>query len=142
MADIHPQLLKDCLLMGHFPLSHLLLMRDANYPWLILVPDRENIHEIYELSVDDRSQLMSESSYLAKSLMNGFSGDKMNIAALGNIVPQLHLHHVVRYHSDIAWPLPVWGKCPAKTYTEDALNNVLFKLNELELTDFDYEKTD
>lgn len=142
MADIHPQLLEDCLIIGRFSLSHLLLMRDANYPWFILVPDRENIGEIYQLSANEQSQLMSESSYLAESLMKAFSGDKMNTAALGNIVPQLHLHHVVRYHSDPAWPAPVWGKWPTKPYSEAALNEVLFKLNELELTDFDYEKID
>ncbi|MEM7304208.1 MAG: HIT domain-containing protein [Pseudomonadota bacterium] len=140
MADIHPQLRDDCLVLGRFTLSHLLLMQDATYPWFILVPDRENISEIYQLSDDDQSQLLLESSFLAEFLMNVFKGDKMNIAALGNIVPQCHLHHVVRYHSDPAWPSPIWGKLPAKRYTESALNDVFLKLNELELLDFDYEK--
>jgi diadenosine tetraphosphate (Ap4A) HIT family hydrolase len=141
MAELHPQLLKDCLLLGRFPLSHLLLMQDANYPWFILVPDRENIREIYELTEQAQSQLLRESSFLAEFLMKSFNGDKMNIAALGNIVPQCHLHHVVRYHSDAAWPAPIWGKLPAKAYSDDALNDVFLKLNELEPMDFDYEKT-
>ena len=140
MVDLHPQLLKDCLVLGRFPLSHLLLMQDANYPWFILVPDREDITEIYQLSEQDQAKLLRESSFLAEFLMNRFNGDKMNIAALGNIVPQCHLHHVVRYHSDAAWPAPIWGKVPAKAYSEEALNDVILKINELELMDFDYEK--
>ena len=140
MAELHSQLLKDCLILGRFPLSHLLLMQDANYPWFILVPDREGISEIYQLSEQDQAQLQRESSFLAEFLMNRFNGDKMNIAALGNIVPQCHLHHVVRYHSDAAWPAPIWGKLPAKAYSEAALNDIILKLNELESMDFDYEK--
>jgi diadenosine tetraphosphate (Ap4A) HIT family hydrolase len=142
MAKIHPQLVKDCLVLGRFSLCHLLLMRDANYPWFILVPDREDLTEIYQLSDDDQSQFVLESSYLAEFLMKTFNGDKMNVAAIGNIVPQLHIHHVVRYHTDAAWPAPIWGKLPNKAYTEEVLNDVLLKLNELELVDFDYEKNE
>lgn len=142
MSDIHPQLLKDCLVLGRFSLCQLLLMRDANYPWFILVPDRDEISEIYQLSDEDQSQLMLESSYLAEFLMKIFNGDKMNVAAIGNIVPQLHLHHVVRYHTDAAWPSPVWGKLPAKAYTEEALSDICLKINELELMDFNYEKNE
>ncbi len=139
MADIHPQLLKDCLVIGRFHLCHLLLMRDANYPWFILVPDRQDISEIYQLSEEDQAQLLKESSLLAEVLMGQFNGDKMNIAALGNIVPQCHVHHIVRYRNDSAWPAPIWGKLAAKPYTEEALSELLFKLKELELTGFDYE---
>lgn len=140
MAELHPQLLEDCIVLGRFPLCQLLLMNDANYPWCILVPDREGISEIYQLSAEDQSQLLKESSFLAEFLMKSFNGDKMNIATLGNIVPQCHLHHVVRYHSDAAWPAPIWGKLPVKVYSEEALNDVKIKLNELELVDFEYEK--
>jgi diadenosine tetraphosphate (Ap4A) HIT family hydrolase len=141
MADIHPQLLEDCLVIGHFPLCYLLLMRDANYPWFILVPDRDEMKEIYQLPKDDQSQLMIESTYLAEFLMKTFNGDKMNVAAIGNMVPQLHIHHVVRYHSDAAWPSPVWGKLPVKAYTEEALKDIIYKLNKLEFMDLDYETT-
>lgn len=140
MADLHPHLLRDCLVLGRFPLSHLLLMQDANYPWFILVPDREGITEIYQLSEQDQVQLIRESSKLAEFLMKRFNGDKMNVAALGNMVPQCHLHHVVRYHSDAAWPEPIWGKLPAKAYSKESLNDVILKINELESMDLDYEK--
>lgn len=138
MADIPPQLRNDCLLLGRFSLCHLLLMRDANYPWFILVPDRQGVSEIYQLSEDDQQQLLKESSLLAEFLMNAFQGDKMNIASLGNIVPQCHVHHVVRYHTDSAWPAPIWGCVPAKAYTDNALNSVVDKIKQAALTDFEY----
>lgn len=116
MTDIHPRLAADCLVLGRFPLSYLLLMQDANYPWFILVPDRENIQEIYQLSEDDQRQLLRESSRLGEALMRGFQGDKLNVAALGNMVPQLHVHHIVRHRTDPAWPAPVWGRVPARPY--------------------------
>jgi diadenosine tetraphosphate (Ap4A) HIT family hydrolase len=128
MADIHPQLLADCILLGRFPLSRLLLMNDSNYPWFILVPDRDDIREIYQLDDADRAQLLEESCALAEFLMRRFSGDKLNVAALGNQVPQLHLHHIVRYQSDPAWPGPVWGKHPPVPYSADAIDAVLARL--------------
>ena len=118
MFALHPQLAADCILLGRFPLCHLLLLNDSNYPWFILVPDRAELREIYELDAADRRQLLDESCRLSEFLMAEFNGDKLNLAALGNLVPQLHLHHIVRYRSDPAWPGPVWGRFPAKTYTE------------------------
>jgi diadenosine tetraphosphate (Ap4A) HIT family hydrolase len=125
MATLHPQLAQDCHLLGHFPLCRLLLMNDTNYPWFILVPDRDNVSEIYQLSDKDQAQLLQESSSLSASLMGLFNGDKLNVAALGNVVPQLHIHHVVRYRNDPAWPAPVWGKVPAKPYTQDQLTAMM-----------------
>ncbi len=125
MADLHPQLQQDCLLIGRFTLCRLLLMRDANYPWFILVPDREGISEIYQLSEADQVQLLRESSQLAAVLAERFRADKLNIAALGNVVPQLHIHHVVRYRDDAAWPAPVWGRVPARPYTPEGLAAVI-----------------
>jgi len=122
MAEIHPQLQQDCVVIGRFPLCHLLLMKDANYPWFILVPDRDGISEIFELSAQDQQQLMRESSQLAEILAAKFKADKINIAALGNVVPQLHVHHVVRYRNDIAWPAPIWGAVPAKSYVASELS--------------------
>ncbi len=121
MAEIHQQLQQDCLVIGRFPLCHLLLMKDANYPWFILVPDRDDVSEIFQLSPQEQQQLMSESSRLAEVLAERFQADKINIAALGNVVPQLHIHHVVRYRSDVAWPAPIWGAVPAKPYVEHEL---------------------
>jgi len=114
---LHPQLETDCFVIGQFPLCTLLLLNDANYPWFILVPRRENITEIHQLSEEDQQQLMRESSQLASCIEKEFNADKINIAALGNVVPQLHIHHIARYKSDPAWPAPVWGKIPASPYT-------------------------
>lgn len=128
MFELHPQLHNDCLTIGRFPLCRLLLMRDANYPWFILVPEREAVSEIYQLTETDQLQLMRESSTLAKALASAFAADKINIAALGNVVPQLHVHHIVRYRDDPSWPAPVWGQVPAKPYTEEGLNEVTRRL--------------
>lgn len=119
--ELHPRLHADTVFVGELPLSRLLLMNDARYPWAILVPRRDNLREIYELSGDDQSQLLLESSALARALMNAFSGHKLNIGALGNVVAQLHVHHVVRYPDDPAWPGPVWGHSPAQAYTPETL---------------------
>ena len=102
-----------------------MLMLDANYPWFILVPDRENITEIHQLDEADQQQLMRESVLLSRVLEKVFSPDKLNIAALGNMVPQCHIHHIVRYRTDVAWPSPVWGRVAVKTYQDDALAAVV-----------------
>jgi diadenosine tetraphosphate (Ap4A) HIT family hydrolase len=128
VADIHPQLTEDCLLLGRFTLSHLLLMRDANYPWCILVPDREGLAEIYQLNETDQQQLLRESSQLSLAMETVFSPDKLNIAALGNVVPQLHIHHIARYRTDAAWPAPVWGRVAVKPYKKDELAAVVQSL--------------
>ena len=130
MAEIYPRLLNDCLVIGRFSLCHLLLVKDANYPWFILVPDRDGIREIYQLPEQDQIQLISESSTLSERLMKIFNGDKFNVATLGNQVPQLHLHHIVRYQGDPAWPGPIWGKVPARAYSEDELDEIVGKLKQ------------
>jgi len=106
-------------------------MNDNQFPWVILVPERENITEIHQLSEHDQQQLMRESCHIAKQLATLFKADKMNIAALGNMVPQLHIHHVVRYKTDPAWPAPIWGKFNTVAYTDDALEVIRNKLKVL-----------
>jgi diadenosine tetraphosphate (Ap4A) HIT family hydrolase len=138
MAELHPQLEKDCLMIGHFPLCRLLLMLDVNYPWFVLVPDREGITEIHQLTEEDQQQLMRESSYLAKVLEQEFQADKINIAALGNMVPQLHIHHVARYRNDAAWPHPVWGRVETKPYCEEAIANMIRRFQRIPLADFTF----
>lgn len=118
MFKLHRQLAQDCFELGSFPLCRLLLMNDSNYPWFILVPQREGIHEIHQLAAADQQQLLRESSELARMLAKVFDADKLNIAALGNVVPQLHIHHIVRYRNDPAWPSPVWGKVDVEPYTD------------------------
>jgi len=116
MFELHPQLAKDCIGLGRLALCRLLLMQDANYPWFILVPEREGVREVHELEDADRRLLWGESALLARALTKGFAPHKLNIAALGNQVSQLHVHHIVRYTHDAAWPSPVWGKVPPKAY--------------------------
>ncbi|PCI44800.1 MAG: diadenosine tetraphosphate hydrolase [Proteobacteria bacterium] len=125
---LHKQLEKDCIVLGKLNLCAVLLMPDANYPWLILVPQRENISEIYELSDADQQQLIRESSQVSRLLVELFDADKINVAALGNMVPQLHVHHVARYKTDAAWPAPVWGAVKAKEYSDKALGIIQEKL--------------
>jgi diadenosine tetraphosphate (Ap4A) HIT family hydrolase len=122
---LHPQLAADSKVLGDWPLCRLLLLNDANYPWFVLVPRRNNIREIYELADGDRAQLCAESVALSRAIMQAFGGYKLNVAALGNAVPQLHVHHVVRLQSDPAWPMPVWGKVPPKRYAVDEMNGRL-----------------
>jgi diadenosine tetraphosphate (Ap4A) HIT family hydrolase len=135
MFELHPQLIQDSFTIGDFPLCRLLLINDKNYPWFILVPRRPQIREIFELEVGDQRQLLKESSQLSQVLVKIFQADKLNIAALGNMVPQLHIHHIVRYRDDQAWPQPVWGFFPAQAYTERALQEICGNVAAL-LTDF------
>lgn len=114
---LHERLAADTIALGDFPLSRLLLMDDAQYPWFILVPRREGAREIHLLADPDQQQLLKESAQLSRAIMEAFAGEKLNIAALGNVVPQLHVHHVVRYARDPAWPRPVWGLHPARPYS-------------------------
>lgn len=143
MVTIDPRLLSDAELLGKFKLCHLLLMRDANYPWLILVPGRENISEIFELTEEDQHQLQKESNALLTYMNDEFKADKMNVAALGNVVKQLHIHHIARYTTDIAWPAPVWGAFPAKAYSQDNLSQLVSRLCKgLSSLNLDFEKND
>ena len=128
MFTLHPQLAKDCHVIGQFPLCKLLLMNDANYPWFILVPMQAGIREIYELSAADQQQFLQESSELGKGLMQVFSGDKLNIGALGNVVPQLHIHVIGRQHEDYCWPGVVWGRPEKTPYTQEAINHIIAKV--------------
>jgi diadenosine tetraphosphate (Ap4A) HIT family hydrolase len=111
----------DTVKLASWPLSEVLLMNDSQYPWVILVPRRVGATEIYQLTGEEQVQLLNESAFLGETLMTACMGEKLNVAALGNVVSQLHLHHVVRFSSDIAWPGPVWGKHPVVPYTDGAL---------------------
>lgn len=128
MFEIHPDLKRDCFLIGKFPLSFLLLMNDKNFPWFILVPGRVNIKEIFELRHEDQIQLLNESSYLSYKLQEHYKADKMNIAALGNVTAQLHIHHIVRFKNDKAFPAPVWGKCERIEYTSEERKKIISEL--------------
>jgi len=113
------RLQQDTLTIGDFPLCRLLLSNDANYPWFILVPRRDDISELFQLDVADQQQLWQETTALAELLKDLFDADKLNVATLGNVVSQLHMHVIVRKRDDAAWPAPVWGKHPARPYSAE-----------------------
>ncbi len=116
MFELHERLAADCFCLGDFPASRLLLMNDTHYPWYILVPRFEGARELYLLPEGDQLQVLRESSLLSRVIMSHHAGHKLNVAALGNMVPQLHIHHIVRFPQDAAWPGPVWGKVAAEPY--------------------------
>ncbi|WP_372982559.1 HIT domain-containing protein [Marinobacter sediminum] len=133
MADdtdfqLHQRLASDTVSLGRSQLCEIRLMNDSTWPWLLLVPAVAGIREIYELSDQQQARLVFESSELSRGMMELFAGDKMNVAALGNMVPQLHLHHIVRFVDDPAWPGPVWGVQPPVPYSQEALAVVQEKL--------------
>jgi len=126
-----PQLKADTIELGELPLCKVLLMNDSQFPWIILVPKRANITELYQLEDHDLKQVQLESLIISKMMMQHFSGEKLNTGALGNIVSQLHLHHIVRFKNDPAWPKPVWGNIQAIPYTETELSPLKTQLKRL-----------
>ncbi len=110
--SLHQQLSKDTIDIGDLPLCRVLVIKDANYPWLLLVPRREGAAEIIDLDEVEQAQLTTEISRVARALKEITNCDKLNIAALGNVVPQLHVHVIARRRNDAAWPRPVWGVVP------------------------------
>lgn len=125
---LHPQLARDSFVLGDLELSRLLLINDEQFPWCVLVPRRSNIQDIYQLTEVDQKLLWQESSQLSNAMMSIFKGEKMNIAALGNMVPQLHVHHIVRYKNDKAWPKPIWGEFPMVPYSDKKAQDIEHKI--------------
>lgn len=126
---LHPQLEADSFLMRDLPLCQLRLNNQKNAPWFVLVPRRPDIKEIFELSYADQTQLMREITQTSKAIYELYAPDKINVGALGNIVPQLHIHIIARFKSDDAWPDPIWGKLSPAPYTADAIRAIKDKLN-------------
>lgn len=116
--SLDPRLAADTLPVADLPLSAVLLARDANYPWLIMVPRRAGLVEIVDLRDAERATLMREIAGVSEALRAAVHCDKLNVAALGNSVPQLHVHVIARRHDDAAWPGPIWGAAPARVYGE------------------------
>jgi diadenosine tetraphosphate (Ap4A) HIT family hydrolase len=110
--------------LGDLPLCQVLLCNDAQYPWFILVPRQEGASEIFDLEPPAQDQLWQETRWLSQCLAKAYHADKMNVATLGNVVAQLHMHVIVRYSTDAAWPAPVWGRHPAQPYSQDQLARV------------------
>jgi diadenosine tetraphosphate (Ap4A) HIT family hydrolase len=118
---LHSQLAEDTHPVARFPLSDLQLMDDANHPWLILVPRVENAVEWVDLDEPQQAELTREISRASRALQAVFQPHKLNVAALGNMVPQLHIHVIARFREDIAWPRPVWGMATAQPYSPEEL---------------------
>ena len=127
---LDPQLERDTVEIGDMPLCRALLINDANYPWLLLVPRRHHIVEIVDLDYIEQAQLMNEITQAARSLKAITGCDKINVAALGNVVPQLHVHVVARSRNDPAWPKPVWGTVTPRTYEDAELQKLLTPLRQ------------
>ena len=120
--SLHPQLAQDTVPLGDLPLARVLLAKDANYPWLILVPRLPGLVELIDLEENAQVQLLGEIAAAARTLKSVTRCDKLNIAALGNAVPQLHVHVIARFRSDAAWPKPVWGVAPPRPYDREELH--------------------
>jgi diadenosine tetraphosphate (Ap4A) HIT family hydrolase len=122
---LHERLAADTLELGDLALCRVLLTNDARYPWVILVPRVAGLRELHHLEREDRVRLQDESCRVAECLERLFRPDKLNVASLGNLVPQYHLHHVARFTDDPAWPGPVWGHGPAVVYDPAVLEERL-----------------
>jgi diadenosine tetraphosphate (Ap4A) HIT family hydrolase len=129
--ELHPQLAADTFFVREAPLSTVLLMNDRRFPWLILVPRRTGVAEIIDLDPGDQAQLLREINAAARTLRERHNPDKLNIAALGNVVPQLHVHVVARFRGDAAWPRPVWGMGGTEKYSLHEAENHITLLNAL-----------
>ncbi len=121
MFVLDERLKNDTCWLGDFPLCRVLLMNDSRYPWLILVPRQTDISEVFQLSAPQQQTLWQETTQVAHALNTLFAADKMNIATLGNVVNQLHMHVVARMRNDAAWPAPVWGKGTAEPYSAEQI---------------------
>ena len=130
---LHPRLESDSLLIRDLPLSQLRLQNQKNVPWLLLVPRRAEAREIFDLTAEDRAVLMDEITQTARVLTDLYSPDKINIGALGNIVPQLHIHVIARFSTDPAWPASIWGAVQPAPYSVHSLPEIKAKLNDSKL---------
>lgn len=126
--SLHEQLKNDTIDIGDLPLSRVLVIKDANYPWLLLVPRREGAVEIIDLDEVEQAQLTTEVSRVARALKDVSKCDKLNIAALGNVVPQLHVHVIARRKGDAAWPRPVWGVVPPRPHDAEEVQKFISAL--------------
>ena len=119
--ELDPVLAADTVEVTRWPMCRVLLMNDSRYPWLVLVPQRAGVTELHHLSEADRNALMGEVARAASTLEDVLTPDKINVAALGNVVSQLHVHVIARFHRDPAWPKPIWGVHPPLPYEPEPL---------------------
>ncbi|MBM3566378.1 MAG: HIT domain-containing protein [Alphaproteobacteria bacterium] len=130
MFALHEKLAADTHEVLRWPLCRVLLMNDRTYPWLILVPARPGLKNLHDLAAADHGQVMAEIGRASRALQYLCRPDKINVAALGNVVEQLHIHVIARFASDPAWPRPVWGSTPIEPYGAAELRETLARLKE------------
>lgn len=130
MFELHPQLVADTVPVAEWPLCQVLLINDATYPWLVLVPARPDLRDLDDLAQADLALATGEIVKASRALKGLYNPVKINVAALGNMVPQLHIHVIARFEEDAAWPKPVWGVAPAQPYAPDALRARLSELHQ------------
>lgn len=128
MFEMDERLVNDTVPLGKMKLCHILLMNDSRYPWLVLVPRCSGISEVFDLTAEQQQQLWLETSAVGRVLKDVYQADKINIATLGNVVSQLHMHVVVRMQDDAAWPAPVWGRGETQAYSAEAIVQISERL--------------
>lgn len=126
--QLDTQLQKDCIVLGELEHCLLLLMNNALLPWFILVPKTDKT-ELYELADEVQAGVWSEINATSKFVKDEFCIDKLNIAAIGNVVQQLHIHIIGRQHEDFCWPGVVWGRPEKTPYKKEAIDHIMAKLN-------------
>lgn len=127
---------RDGIPLGEFPLSIVLLINDAAFPWFVLVPKRVGVKDAIDLESADYNQLAFESRIFSLAIREIFAAEKLNVAALGNMTPQLHVHHIVRSKDDAAWPKPVWGFQPLTPYRPEAMEDIRLRLAQARMAEF------
>ena len=131
MFQLHERLAADTYLMASWELCDVLLLKNAVYPWFVLVPRQSDLVEIIDLSVAHQTQLMREIAKISAFLREDYQIDKINVGALGNMVPQLHVHVLGRTKNDPAWPGPVWGHPESREYSESEVSEIQAKIQAL-----------
>lgn len=126
---LNPRLEEDCFHICDLRLCRVLLMNESRYPWFILVPMRTALRELMELTEEEAKLYWRESGLVQRFLSEFLQAEKLNVAALGNMVPQLHIHHIARFASDPAWPAPVWGQYTPEPYEESEVEDLGTKFN-------------
>lgn len=127
---LHPDLVRDTVEVGRLALCRVGLMNDANYPWLVLSPMLPGLRDFHDVPAARQGELMAEIGRASRALQEVYQPDKINVAALGNVTPQLHIHVIARFAGDPAWPKPVWGVAPAKPYAAAALGEATGKIRQ------------
>ncbi|MBF0613085.1 MAG: HIT family protein [Magnetococcales bacterium] len=128
MFELHPTLAKDTVLVSRMAACQMLLMNDSTYPWLILVPEVAGLKDLDDVPAHLAAQVWTDMALASRLLRTLFQPDKINVAALGNVVPQLHIHVIARFQKDPVWPQPVWGKLPVVPYERSSLEERLGRL--------------